>query len=188
MRMPRILLLAATAGMLAGCGDHNLVLKVDILSFASPASRQKDFGPIPAIPGGFSTGEIAVVSDQHVSLLQGLSDAASVKSVTVSFNALAIDYDGAGEDTVRIYLSDELTDPRTTAPVLTQAITLSPGVTDTLSAILGDDPRMLALFKARQMRMSVTTALRGPSSGNALSGQLKFTAIDGVVIAGSKGF
>lgn len=188
MRMRRTLLLAAAAGMLSGCGDHNLVLKVDILSYASPASRQKDFGPIPSFPGGISTGEIPVVTDQHVSLLQGLSDAASIKSVTVSFRALAIDYDGAGQDTIRLYLSDELTDPRTTVPVLTQAITLSPGQTDTLNATLGDDPRVLALFKAKQLRMSVTTALRGPSSGNDLSGQLKFTAIDGVVIAGSKGF
>jgi len=188
MRMRRILLLATAAGMLAGCGDRNLVLKVDVLSFASPASRAKDFGPIPAIPGGFATGEIPVVDDQHVSLLQGLSDAVNIKSVTLSFGALAIDFDGAGEDTVRIYMSGELTDPRTTVPVLTQAITLTPGQTDTLSAVLGDDPRVIQLFKDKLLRLSVTTALRGPSSGNDLSGRLQFTAIDGVVIAGSKGF
>jgi hypothetical protein len=188
MRMRRTLALAAAAAMLAGCGDRNLVLKVDVLSFVSPASRQQDFGPIPAVPGGFATGEIPVVDDQRVSLLQGLSDATNIKSVTVSFGALAIDYAGAGEATVRIYMSDELTDPRTTAPVLTQAVTLTPGQTDTLSAVLGDDPRVLALFKAKQLRLSVTTAVLGPSSGPDLSGRIQFTAIDGVVIAGSKGF
>jgi hypothetical protein len=188
MRMRRIVLLAAAAGVLAGCGGKNLVLKVDVLSFASPASRQVDFGSIPAIPGGFATGEIAMVDDQHVSLLQGLSDAAVIKSVTLSFAALAIDYDGAGQDTVRIYMSDEQTDPRTTAPVLSQAISLTPGQTDTLSAVIGDDPRVIALFKEKALRLSVTTSLRGPSSGNDLSGQLRFTAIDAVVVAGQKGF
>jgi len=188
MRMRRILTLAAAAGLLAGCGDRNLVVKVDVLSFVPPASQVKNFGPIPAIPGGFATGEITIVDDQHVSLLQGLNDAVTIKSVTVSFTALGIDFTGAGEDTVRIYMSDELTNPRTTAPVLSQAISLSPGQTDTLSATLGDDPRVLALFKAKQLRLSVTNALRGPSSGPDLTGQLKFTAIDGVVIAGQKGF
>lgn len=188
MRVRRILALAATAALLAGCGDRNLVLKVDVLSFTPPASRQKDFGPIPAIPGGLATGELPVVNDQHISLLAGLSDAATIKSVTLSYGALAIDFDGAGLDTVRVYMSDIATDPRTTPPVLTQAITLVPGQTDTLRAVLGDDPRVMALFGDRQMRLSVTTALRGPSSGPALSGRLLFTAFDGVVIAGYKGF
>lgn len=188
MRMRRTVLLTAAAAMLAGCGDRNLVLKVDVLSFMDPASRQQDFGPIPTFPGGIWTGEIPVVTDQHVSLLQGLSDAVTIKSVTLSFGARAIDYDGAGEDTVRIYMSNEQTDPRTTAPVLTQSIVFSPGQTDTLRAVLGDDPRVMAIFASRQMRVSVTTALRGPVLGNPLSGRLVLTGIDGVVIAGSKGF
>jgi hypothetical protein len=188
MRMRQTLALAATAALLAGCGDRNLVLKVDVLSFTPPASRQKDFGPIPAFPGGLATGEIPVVDDQQVSLLAGLSDAAAIKSVTLSYSALVIDFDGTGEDTVRVYMSDVATDPRTTAPVLTQAVTLMPGETDTLRAVLGDDPRVMALFAAKSMRLSVTTALRGPSSGPALSGRFLFTAFDAVVIAGYKGF
>jgi len=188
VRMRRTLALVATAAMLAGCGDRNLVLKVDVLSFTPPSSRQQDFGPIPATPGGLVTGEIPVVDDQRVSLLAGLSDAAAIKSVTLSYSALAIDFDGAGEDTVRIYMSDLQTDPRATAPVLTQAVTLAPGETDTLRAVLGDDPRVMALFSSKAMRLSVTTSLRGPSLGNDLSGRLLFTAFDGVVIAGHKGF
>ena len=188
MRMRQTLALAATAALLAGCGDRNLVLKVDVLSFTPPAARQQDFGPIPAFPGGIVTGEIPVVDDQHVSLLAGLSDAAVIKSVTLSYSALVMDFTGAGEDTLRVYMSDEATNPRATAPVLTQAVTLTPGVTDTLRAVLGDDPRVMALFAAKSMRMSVTTALRGPSSGPALTGRFLLTAFDAVVIAGYKGF
>ncbi len=188
MRLRRMLLLTAAAVMLAGCGDRNLVVKVDVLSFIDTASRGSDFGPIPALPGGLWTGEIPLIDDQHVSMLQGLSDAARIKSVTVSFGALLIDYDGAGEDTVRVYMSDEATAPRTTPPVLSLGMVMSPGVTDTLRALIGDDPRVTALFSAKQMRVSVTTSLRGPLLGNPLSGRFQLTGIDAVVIAGSKGF
>lgn len=188
MRMRQMVLLTAAAVALAGCGDRNLVLKVDVLSFTDPASRFKDFGPIPAVPGGIVTPEVAVVDDKHINLLQGVSDAVDITSVTLSLGALAIDYTGSGDATVRMYMSDELTDPRTTAPVLTQLVTLVPAQTDTLRALLGDDPRVSALFAAKQMRMSVTMVVHGPSSGPDLSGRFVFTAIDGVVIARSKGF
>src|SRR2546429_1721504 len=109
MRMRRTLLLTAAAVMLAGCGDRRLVLKVDVLSFIDPASRQVDFGPIPTFPGGLWTGETPIIDDQHVSMLQGVSDAVAIQSVTLSFGALAIDFDGSGQDTVRVYMSDPQT-------------------------------------------------------------------------------
>ena len=34
--------------VLAGCGDKNLILTVDILSFLSPAETSGHYGPIPA--------------------------------------------------------------------------------------------------------------------------------------------
>ena len=188
MRMRRIVLLTAAAVMLAGCGDRYLVLKVDALSFTDPASRAADFGPIPVFPGGFVTPEIPVVNDQHVSLLQGMSDAVNITSVTVSLGALVIDYDGSGEATIRLYLSDDQTDPLTTPPALTEIVTLVPAQTDTIRDVLGDDPRVRDLFAGREMRMSVTVQLHGPLLGSSLSGRFEFTNIDAVVIARSKGF
>lgn len=186
MPMRRILLLAA-ALLVAGCGDHNLILKVDVLSFISPADRQQALGPIPAIPGGLVTGEVPVIDDQHVSLLQGVSDAAKLTSVTLTLGGLAVDSTGAGEDTVRIYMSDAQTVPTTTTPILTVPVVLTPGATDTLSAVLADDPRVLALFSSRQIRLSVTTSLRGPSSGSDLNGRFVMSELDAVVVAGYKG-
>lgn len=188
MRMRRIVLLTAAAVMLAGCGDRNLVLKVDVLSFTDPASRAADFGPIPVFPGGFTTPEIPIVDDQRVNMLQGVSDAVDISSVSVSLGALAIDYAGSGDATIRLYMSDVQTAPRTTAPALTLPVTLVPAQTDTLRAVLGDDPRVAALFAARQMRMSVTVQIHGPLLGSSLSGRFEFTDIDAVVIARSKGF
>jgi len=187
MRMRRFLILAA-ALVLAGCGARNLVLRVNIFTFMDPSLRQTNFGPIPAVPGGFWSGEVALIDDQKVSLLQGLSDATNVHSVDLTFDALAIDADGAGEDTVRVYLSDAATAPRSTLPVVEIPMVLSPGLTDTVHVDLAGDPRVVGLFQAKSMRMSVTTSLRGPSSGNALSGTFRVTGLEAVVIAGWKGF
>ena len=54
--------------------------------------------------------------------------------------------------------------------------------------LLGDDPRVLALFKAKALRLSVTASLRGPTTGADLTGRFLFTAFDAVVISGFKGF
>jgi hypothetical protein len=54
--------------------------------------------------------------------------------------------------------------------------------------VLADDPRLIALFASKQMRVSVTTSLRGPLLGSDLSGRFTLTAIDGVVIGRSKGY
>ena len=126
--------------------------------------------------------------DQPVSLLQGMGDATNVRSVDLTFDALAIDADGSGEDTVRVYLSDAATAPQSTLPVVQIPMSLSPGLTDTVHVELAGDHRVVGLFQAKSMRMSVTTSLRGPSSGNALSGTFRITGLEAVVIAGWKGF
>jgi len=184
----RFLVPLAAAALLAGCGDRHLVLRVDVLSFIAPADRQRDFGPIPAVPGGVATGEVALVDNADVSLLQGLGDATDIQDVTVTFDAQAIDADGAGTDTVRVYLADTQTDARLTPPVLEQIITLSPGQTTPVHAELSSDPRVVALFGQRNLHLTVTTSMRGPTSGNALSGTFQLTGLRGVVVAGWKGF
>ena len=47
-RARRGLLAAAGAVLVAGCGDHSLILRVDLLSFLSPAETPGHYGPIPA--------------------------------------------------------------------------------------------------------------------------------------------
>jgi hypothetical protein len=168
---------------LAGCGDRNLVLRVDILSFLDPAATQGSFGPVPAVPGGFTTGEQPLVDDVSINLLDGIGDVATVQSVTFSVSAVFHDSTGSGEDTIRVYLSDTATDPRATVPVLTMPIVLTPGQSDTVAAVLDGDPRVADLFVQRRMRMSVTTSLRGPASGPDLNGRFHMLALDAIVIA-----
>jgi hypothetical protein len=49
------------------------------------------------------------------------------------------------------------------------------------------DQRVLDLFAGKQMRLALTTALRGPSAGADLSGRVHVTRLDATVVAGRKG-
>ena len=186
MRTPRWITAVTALALIAGCGDRKLVLKVDVLSYLDPADTMASFGPVPAFPGGVATGELAMVNDAQINLLAGLSDAAEVQSVTVSLSTVVVDSTGGGSDTLRVYASDPGTDPRTTLPILEQTVVMTPGATDTVTAVLDGDARLAALFAAKKMRLTVTTSLRGPASGADLNGRLWIRALDAVVIAGRK--
>jgi hypothetical protein len=186
MRTRTSILVAAAALVLAGCGDHNLVLRVDVLSYVDPALRSASFGPIPPAPGGLATGEQALVDDETINLVDGMSGVAEVEAVEITLAVIARDSTGAGVDTLRLYASDEDTEPLATVPVLEQVVTLSPGETDTVSVTVAGDRRVADLFVQRVMRISVTSSGRGPQSGDPLNGSVELNTLEAVVIAGRK--
>jgi hypothetical protein len=183
MKTLRTTLALLALAALAGCGDHALVLKVDILSYLDEAAATFPFGPIPAVPGGLATGEQTLVPDREVNLLEGLSDVADVQSVTFSVAAIVRDSTGSGEDTMRVYMSDAATAPRATPPVLVLPLVLVPGRTDTVAVATDGDARVRALFAQRRLRLEVTTSLRGPAGGADLNGSVRLDALDAVVVA-----
>ena len=180
--------LVGSAALVAGCGDHRLVLDVDVLSYLDPASARASFGPVPAVPGGATTGEQAVFANRDVNLLEGLSSAVQVDAVSLSLAAEVADSTGSGSDTLRVYLSSPDVDPRSTPPVIARAVPMAPGVTDTVRVSVDGDPRVAELFAARRMRMTFTMALRGPESGAALNGRVRLTALRAVVIGSRTGW
>jgi hypothetical protein len=162
------------------------VLKVDVLSYLPPSETQSAFGPVPVIPGGFYTGEQPLVRDVGVNLLEGVTSVAEVRTVSIFMSLLVRDSTGSGVDTVRVYASDPAVDPRATPPIVVVPVVLSPGVADSLEVALDGDARLAELFAGRRMRLTVTTALRGPAGGDALNGWLRMTALDAVVVAGRR--
>jgi hypothetical protein len=171
---------------LAGCGDRRLVVHVDVLSYLDPSLTRIDIGPLPAVPGGISTGEMVVIGDRDLNLLDGTGNVSSVEEVSIGMSVVSEDSTGSGADTLRLYLSDTYTDPLSTAPALVLPIALEAGVTDTVAVELPADPRVTALFAGKRMRATLTNALRGPDSGADLNARVRVLRLDAVVIASRK--
>jgi len=188
MRTRAPILVAAAALALVGCGDRNLVLKVDVLSYMDPAYTAASFGPVPPVPGGFATGEVPLVDGVTINLLDGLSSVAEVRSVTLFLSAVVHDSTGTGLDTLRVYVSQEEIEPIWTPPIIEQAVSLQPGETDSIEVTLPADERVAGLFMGRKLRLTVTNSVRGPESGDPLNGRLVVRALDAIVIAGRKAF
>ena len=186
-RVTRACALIAAVSLMSGCGDRNLVLNVDVLSYLDPATTQTSIGPVPAAPGGLYLPEQAIVDDITVHLLDRPSDLAKVQAVSLSIAAQVVDSTGSGADTLRLYLSNAATDPRTTTPVFVAAIAMSPGVTDTVHVNVDGDSRLVQAFDGNDLRVSVTNAARGPASGPPLNARLKITEIRATVVANRKG-
>lgn len=188
MRTRALIVLAVAALALSGCGDHNLVLKVDVLSYLDASLRAVTFGPVPVVPGGLVTGEQPLVDDETINLLDGLNSVAEVRSVSIGLSAFAHDSTGSGVDTLRIYASDENTAPLSTPPVVQLVVALGAGRDTTLEVAVPADPRVADLFVKRKMRLSVTTSLHGPESGDPLNGRIVLRTLEAIVIAGRKAF
>jgi len=181
-----IALVAGLALVLAGCGDRNVVLSVDILSFLSPNETQAAFGPIPGVPGGAATGEQVLVDDQQIQLFEGLGDASQVKSVTVTSLIQCADSTGSGLDTLRVYLSSSSDPPRSQPAILATVLTMAPGKTDTVTAVIDGSQQLADLFTRKLVRLSITNSLRGPDVGQTLNARIRLIELQAVVIAGRK--
>ena len=173
--------------MLAGCGSHQLVLKVDVLSFTP--ELQTPFTGIPDVPANAPpiSGTQTLVDARDVNLLAGLGDATTIQDVSFRLVTVANATGGGGSGTLRVYLADESTDPLTTTPILTQAVTFTAGTPDTVVSLISGNSELNALFKQQKVQLSIDGTFVGPSSGAALAGaSLQFVALDAVVIAGRK--
>jgi hypothetical protein len=181
-RLPVVLLAAL---LLAGCGDRRLILKVDVLSFLDPSQTTQSFD-VPALISLLWLGERPLVDDMTVNLFEGLSSAADVGSITITASTIWTTSTGSGADTVRVYFSDENTPPRSTPPAIMIPVTLVAGRSDTVTVVLGDDPRIARLFGQKRVRMSVTNSVRGPLLPPDLTGTVRLGALDAVAIATRK--
>jgi hypothetical protein len=178
-----VLPVAVVALALVGCGDRKLLLGVDALSFTDPAIRSLAFGPVPALPMPLLTGELPVFDDLHVNMFGGAKQVVDVQSVTITFSADIADSTGDGLDTLRVYLSDSGTSPTSTPPVIVAPFALVPGQHTPVHAVIAGDPRVNSLFTQDQMRVTLTTSLRGPASGQSLNGRLVVTELRADVVA-----
>lgn len=162
----------------AGCGDHQLILHVDILSFLSPSETSGHYGPIP----GGVRDSVTIVS-RSLDLLPGINDITSVTDVQVTAAAEFANQTGSGTATVKVYVSPAGTDPFTadTTPIVVP-ITLAPATTDTASVTIAGDRELAGLFLGDKAQLGIRVTFDS-APGPALEGDFRLITLSAVVTA-----
>jgi len=158
----------AVAGLLvlAGCGDKALILRIDVLSFLSPADTHAHYGPIP----GGVTDSVTVAGSRSLTLLPGIKDITAVQNVEVDAAGVFANTTGSGTATVKIFLSPSGTDPFTAATtVIVLPVTLTPATNDTVRVSIAGDQQLRDLFVSDKAELGIratVAATTGPVEGD----------------------
>ena len=184
MRPRALVLVAAAALVLSGCGDRHLVIKVDVLSYLEDAQRHV---AIAALPPGTLPAPVPIVPDQSINLLEGLGDVAEVQSVTLSFGAQVSAGSGSGTGLLRLYLSGEDIEPLTTAPVVDVPSAFAAGAPAVANADIACAPEVAQLFATRRLRLAVVVDSATVAPPGATGVTVSLQRLDAIVIAGRKG-
>lgn len=192
MRTRAFIVIAVAALALAGCGNHNLVLKVDVLSYLDAAQTTFNVETVPAV--GEVPIAIPIIEDMSISLIEGLDDAAKVKSITLSMGMGVTVASGSGSGRFRMYLSDENTPPLTTTPVMNAPVEFSagsPGIVDATfpdaDADAAEQLRVAELFTHKNLRLAVVLDEVDITS-TVTDMTVTITKFEAVVLAGRKAF
>jgi len=164
--------------VVAGCGAKDLILRIDILSFLSASETQAHYGPIP---GGLA--DSIVVASRSLSLLPGVKDITTVKSVALDAAGVFANTTGSGTGYVKIFLSAEGTDPFTTdtTPIILP-VTLAPATNDTVRVSIAGDQQLAALFLADKAQLGIRVSLAA-AVGPAVEGDFTLTELRAIVTA-----
>ena len=183
MRAHVLVPIAIAALTAVGCGNRNLVLSVDVLSYLGPAQRQVS---VPFVPAGTLSAPVAVVPDTTIDLIDGLGDVAEARTVTLSFDALATAARGSGSGLLRLYFCGEGVDPATTRPVVEQRLRFEAGISHGVSAEVTCDPSVAELFTKPRLRMAVTLDSASVAAPGATGVSVTLQRLEVVMVAGRK--
>ena len=183
MRIRAWILVAVAALALAGCGDHRLVLTVDVLSYLDDSQRNVAVG---ALPEGEQPGPVPIIDDQTINLISGMGDVAEVQSVTLRLEGQITAASGSGSGRLRLYLSDEQTPPLAAVPVLDVPVQFAAGAPDTVSAEAACAPDVAALFLKQKMRMAMVVDSGMVAPPGATGVAMSLQKLEAIVVAGRK--
>jgi hypothetical protein len=166
--------------VLAGCGDKNLILTVDILSFLSPAETSGHYGPIPAGTSGTTT----IIANKTINLLPGLHDITAVNSVQIDVSGVFANATGTGNGSCQIYLSPEGTDPfvADTTPIVVP-VTFNGASSDTVSISVAGDSELAELFVGEKAQLGIRLALTAAPGPDPIEGEFALIVLRGIVQA-----
>ena len=157
--MRRLIPLALLLPLLAGCGNRNLILTVDILSFLDPSTKVVNY----SIPVPIPSDTVEVFSDS-LNLLQGVSDV--TRSVAASLD-IAASFDnatGAATGDLLIYFAAaSATTPFTTTPIADVPFQLFPATVTNVSTHIDASPALAAVLANDRAKVGLRVVFNGTS-------------------------
>jgi hypothetical protein len=155
----RLIPIALLLPLLVGCGNRNLILTIDILSFMDPGSRTVNYGPIPLTP----SDTVEVFSDS-LNLLQGVSDVTRVMSASLDVAASFDNTSGAATGDVLIYFAAaDSADPFTTTPIADIPFQLFAGQITNVSTHIEASPALAEVLTHDRAKVGLRIIINGTS-------------------------
>jgi len=146
--------------LLVGCGNRNLILTVDILSFMDPATRDADYGPIPS---GFPNDTIEVFSDS-LNLLQGVGDVTRVASASLDMAASFDNATGSANGSFLVYFAAaDSADPFTTTPIADVPFQLLAGQITNINTHVDASPALAEVLTHDRAKVGLRVIFNGTS-------------------------
>jgi hypothetical protein len=155
----RLIPIALLLPLLVGCGNRNLILTVDILSFLDPASRVVNYNiPIP-IP----SDTVEVFSDS-LNLLQGVSDVTRVMSASLDVAASFDNTSGTATGDLLIYFAAaNSATPFTTTPIADIPFQLLAGQVTNVSTHVDASPALAEVLTHDRAKVGLRIIINGTS-------------------------
>lgn len=180
--MRRIAFLLALAGLAlgpAGCGDRNMILTVNLLSFIAPADRAGGYGPVPA---GLAATNVDLVN-QDVTLLPGLSSSVDVESASLRIGMRFENQTGSASGHVLVYLAPpDAASPFSVPPLADIPVTLAPNDTVRVATEIASSPALAAAFTQEHARLGVRVSFDTTGSLSVLQGTETTEELLGIVV------
>ncbi len=157
--MRRLIPVVLLLPLLVGCGNRNLILTVDILSFMTPSSRVVNYN----IPVAVGSDTVQVFSDS-LNLLQGVSDVTRAVAASMDVAASFNNTSGAATGGFLIYVAaaDSAT-PFTTTPIANVPFTLTAGQITNIQTHVDTSPALAAVLTHSRAQVGLRVVFNGTS-------------------------
>ncbi len=155
--------------LLAGCGNRNLILTVDILSFMDPSTRVVNYN-VPVL----ASDTVEVFSDS-LNLLQGVSDV--TRAVAASLD-IAASFDTG--DFLIYFAAADSANPFTTTPIANIPFQLFPATVTNVSTHIDASPALAEVLTHDKAKVGVRVVFN--VTGVPLQGTETLTQLTATVI------
>jgi hypothetical protein len=161
------------------CGDKDLILTVDLLSYVDPAYISTEYGPIS--PGTPTT--VIDLIEVEANLLSGVDDATELKSATLKVGADFVNETGSATGSLKIFIaSADTPEPFSTTPVADVEVTLQPSHTTTISEEIPITPELLDVLTSDEAWFAVRLSYNTEGSPGDLQGVVTLTELTAVLV------